>query len=227
MSADADCTQLANLVRITHKYQFRNIMTWALSALYAYYSRSGAFDDILTAALSTPTPPLPIHAPTLPHTGPGLHTAAPSQPPTLEQLTELAALCERADLLEATIVRWKRLIGEGRDLALAISVGERFNLRPVVGLAYHALMLRGKGAWDGLARAQRVRLLAGHYALCKLWDALPAQPPPLIDRRTQRVGQRLLVAGDHRDTGSIQGALVSGHRAAAAADGLLDSGGRP
>ena len=28
-------------------------------------------------------------------------------------------------------------------------------------------------------RAQRVRLLAGYYALSKLWDALPSQPPPL------------------------------------------------
>ncbi|KAI0755097.1 hypothetical protein C8Q80DRAFT_1093596 [Daedaleopsis nitida] len=178
MTADADCTRLANLVRITHKYQFRNIMTWALSALHHFYSRPGAFDDILTTASSTPTP-LPTHPPTLPGLPPASSTL---QPPTLEQLTELAALCERADLLENTLTRWKRLIGEGRDLVLAIAVGERFNLRPIVGLAYHALMLRGKAAWDAevsLSRAQRVRLLAGYYALSKLWDALPAQPPPL------------------------------------------------
>ena len=179
MSAEANCTQLANLVRITHKYQFRNIMTWALSALHAYYSRTGAFDDIMTTASSAPTPPLPTHVPTLPHTGPGLPAA---RPPTLEQLTELAALCEHRDLLDATIARWKRLIGEGRDLVLAITIGERFNLRAVAGLAYHALMLRGKPAWDAeraLSHAQRVRLLAGYYALCKLWDALPGQPPQI------------------------------------------------
>ncbi|RPD62285.1 hypothetical protein L226DRAFT_532688 [Lentinus tigrinus ALCF2SS1-7] len=180
MTADADCTQLLNLVRITHKYQFRSIMTWALSALHHYYSRPGAFDDIITTNSSTSAGPLPAtNPPTLPHTG-GL--ASSSQPPTLEQLTELAALCERGDLLEATLTRWKRLIGEGRDLALAIAIGERFNLRPIVGLAYHALMLRGKAAWDAersLTRAQRVRLLAGYYALTKLWDALPSQPPPL------------------------------------------------
>ncbi|KAI9058248.1 hypothetical protein FKP32DRAFT_1659419 [Trametes sanguinea] len=177
MTTDADCTQLVNLVRITHKYQFRSIMTWALSALHHYYSRPGAFDDVLTtAATSNPSPP------TLPHTGPATPGPSPAHPPTLVQITELAALCERADLLECAIARWKRLIGEGRDLALALNIGERFNLRPVTGLAYHGLMLRGKAQWDAepaLTRAQRVRLLAGYYALTKLWDALPGQPPPL------------------------------------------------
>ncbi|QGU04182.1 NAD(P)/FAD-dependent oxidoreductase [Corynebacterium comes] len=50
---------------------------------------------------------------------------------------------------------------------------------------------------------------------------LPAQPPPLIDRRTQRVGDHVFVAGDHRDTASINGALTSGDRAARAVAGLL------
>ncbi|KAI0632319.1 hypothetical protein C8Q77DRAFT_1218732 [Trametes polyzona] len=179
MSGEADCVQLVNLVRITHKYQFRSIMNWALAALHHYYSRPGAFDDVLTTAATAPTVP---GVPTLPHTGPATPGPSPSHPPTLVQITELAALCERADLLECTVARWKRLIGEGRDLALALATGERFNLRPVVGLAYHALMLRGKAYWDAeraLTRAQRVRLLAGFYALTKLWEALPGQPPPL------------------------------------------------
>ncbi len=44
--------------------------------------------------------------------------------------------------------------------------------------------------------------------------ALPAQPAPLSLRRPVRVRERLVVCGDHRDTASIQGALVSGQRAA-------------
>ncbi len=47
-------------------------------------------------------------------------------------------------------------------------------------------------------------------------DALPVQPPPLSLRRTVQARDGLIVCGDHRDTGSIQGALVSGGRAAAA-----------
>ncbi|MDN7121488.1 FAD-dependent oxidoreductase [Nocardioides sp. ChNu-153] len=46
--------------------------------------------------------------------------------------------------------------------------------------------------------------------------ALPAQEPPLTLTRPTDLGDGVFVAGDHRDTASIQGALVSGHRAATA-----------
>jgi len=44
--------------------------------------------------------------------------------------------------------------------------------------------------------------------------ALPAMPVPFELRRPVRTAQGIYVAGDHRDTSSIQGALVSGRRAA-------------
>jgi phytoene dehydrogenase-like protein len=44
--------------------------------------------------------------------------------------------------------------------------------------------------------------------------ALPAQPPPLSVRQGVRIGDGMWVCGDHRDTASIQGALVSGRRTA-------------
>lgn len=47
-------------------------------------------------------------------------------------------------------------------------------------------------------------------------QALPAMPAPHPFRRPVRVAPGLVVAGDHRDTSSIQGALVSGRRAAEA-----------
>lgn len=47
-------------------------------------------------------------------------------------------------------------------------------------------------------------------------DALPAQPAPLRVVSEARVGAGVYVAGDHRDTASIQGALVSGDRVARA-----------
>lgn len=54
-------------------------------------------------------------------------------------------------------------------------------------------------------------------------DALPAQPAPLRLTSPARVADGVLVAGDHRDTASIQGALVSGHRVAGAVLDLLAS----
>jgi phytoene dehydrogenase-like protein len=54
--------------------------------------------------------------------------------------------------------------------------------------------------------------------------ALPAMPVPLNFRKPVRTASGVYVAGDHRDTSSIQGALVSGRRAAAAV--LKDLGAR-
>lgn len=45
-------------------------------------------------------------------------------------------------------------------------------------------------------------------------DALPAQLPPLSVRRPVHTAAGLWLCGDHRDTASIQGALVSGRRTA-------------
>ncbi|MET0694792.1 MAG: NAD(P)/FAD-dependent oxidoreductase [Propionibacteriaceae bacterium] len=47
-------------------------------------------------------------------------------------------------------------------------------------------------------------------------QALPSLPPPLNARQPVSLGDGVFVCGDHRDTASIQGALVSGHRTAEA-----------
>ncbi|MFP5321823.1 MAG: FAD-dependent oxidoreductase, partial [Acidimicrobiia bacterium] len=44
----------------------------------------------------------------------------------------------------------------------------------------------------------------------------PAQPPPLRPKQPVSLGDGLWVCGDHRDTGSIQGAMYSGRRCAEA-----------
>ena len=51
--------------------------------------------------------------------------------------------------------------------------------------------------------------------------ALPAVTPPLQTRSSVDLGDGVFVCGDHRDTASIQGALVSGHRAAEAVHASL------
>ena len=47
-------------------------------------------------------------------------------------------------------------------------------------------------------------------------QALPLQPPPLQSRHPEEGPFGLVICGDHRETASINGALVSGHRAALA-----------
>jgi hypothetical protein len=57
-------------------------------------------------------------------------------------------------------------------------------------------------------------------------DAVPAQTPPLRTTSAVRVADAVYVAGDHRDTASIQGALVSGERAARAILAHVGSAGK-
>jgi len=74
----------------------------------------------------------------------------------------------------------------------------------------HARELLGAGT---AGTAERWELVARH----EVPQALPRQVAPLQATRPVELEPGLLVAGDHRDTASIQGALVSGHRAARAA----------
>ena len=55
--------------------------------------------------------------------------------------------------------------------------------------------------------------------------ALPAMTPPLRARMPVSLGEGVFVCGDHRDTASIQGALVSGNRTAVAVHAVLGPAG--
>ena len=75
--------------------------------------------------------------------------------------------------------------------------------------------------WDVYGTQSTAWSLVAVHALPR---ALPAVLPPLHARRPVALGERLFVAGDHRDTASQQGALVSGRRAA---DAVLAALGLP
>jgi hypothetical protein len=55
-----------------------------------------------------------------------------------------------------------------------------------------------------------------HVTTYAIAEALPAMVPPLNLRQDVDLGDGRFVAGDHRDTASQQGAMVSGRRAARA-----------
>jgi phytoene dehydrogenase-like protein len=90
-------------------------------------------------------------------------------------------------------------------------------------LAPHA----GSGGAAGAEASVRTQLERMYRTSTGAWQlvvrhdvpaALPRQAPGVPLRRPVDLGEGRFVAGDHRDTASIQGALVSGRRAAAAVD---------
>ncbi|WP_209020560.1 FAD-dependent oxidoreductase [Nocardioides sp. 1609] len=85
-----------------------------------------------------------------------------------------------------------------------------------------ALLAPGRATSEDALRRHAAEILAvdpAGWELVARHDvarALPAQPSPFSARRPVALGDGRFVCGDHRDTASIQGALVSGRRAAAA-----------
>ncbi|MFL0564644.1 NAD(P)/FAD-dependent oxidoreductase [Microbacterium sp. 179-I 1D1 NHS] len=75
---------------------------------------------------------------------------------------------------------------------------------------------------EAAVRRQLARMWGGEAASWELLrrddipHALPALAPPMRRASPVRLSERVIVAGDHRETPSIAGALVSGERAAAA-----------
>lgn len=90
---------------------------------------------------------------------------------------------------------------DGRTLVSASALGIHGDIERAV--RDHLAQLYGVGTrtWE----------LVGTYPIPY---ALPAMTVPLDTRQPVELGEWLLVAGDHRDTASIQGAMVSGRRAA-------------
>ncbi|WP_460064774.1 NAD(P)/FAD-dependent oxidoreductase [Streptomyces sp. YKOK-I1] len=87
---------------------------------------------------------------------------------------------------------------------------------------------------DGVDTAVRMHLARLYGASTARWEtlavhhtaeAVPAMRPPHDLRRAVRLLAGLYVCGDHRDTSTVQGALHSAHRAAAAILSDLGAGG--
>ena len=84
---------------------------------------------------------------------------------------------------------------------------------------------RPPASWPGSTRVPTDDWAHLHTAEV-LRHALPAFPAGRPVRRAVELGDGLFVAGDHRDTPSTQGALVSGRRAAEAVLAALGAGPR-
>lgn len=91
----------------------------------------------------------------------------------------------------------------GRTLVSTSTLGTDSSLQTEQKVREHLSILHGTSTRDW----ELIRSYAIPYAL-------PAMLPPLQIRHSVDLGDGLFIAGDHRDTASIQGAMVSGRRSA-------------
>lgn len=150
---------------------------------------------------------------------PGLREPAMRQVTTYYHVTDAAPLAEPILLVD----------GEGRGPVtntIPISLAAPSYAPP--GRVLVASSVLGEPGGDPMTREPAVRARLGQlYGTDTLsWEplavyhvraALPAMPAPHNFRRPVRLMTGLYVCGDHRDSSSIQGAMVSGRRAAHAA----------
>lgn len=125
-------------------------------------------------------------------------------------------------------LRGRRIVLDGaqsgpvKNLALLSDVARSY---APVGRSLCAAAIPGPPALsDDLESEVRQQMLTWHPGSSR-WEIVridviahgqPLQLPPLDPRRSVRLGDGRYICGDHRDTASIQGALFSGRRAAAA-----------
>jgi len=146
--------------------------------------------------------------------------------PPMRGLTTTWWAAEGIARVDAVVVDGRRR-GPVVDAALVSAAAPSY--APAGAQLVQATCVLPSGPWDAAARPDPalVRRQAGEMlgadprgwrelATYEVAGALPATPPPLQVRRPVDLGEGLYVCGDHRDTPSQQGAVVSGRRAARA-----------
>ncbi|MFI6228923.1 NAD(P)/FAD-dependent oxidoreductase [Micromonospora echinospora] len=155
-----------------------------------------AVDPPAATALLPGLPPVRMHSYTTYY-----HSTA--EPPMAEPILLLDG--DRRETIANTVVVSRAVPGyapPGRHLVATSVVGPTAPPEPVVRRELTRLYGRPTDDWE-------------HLTTVKVPHALPAAPPPQGRlRKPVALGDGLYVAGDHRDSPSIQGALTSGWRAA-------------
>jgi phytoene dehydrogenase-like protein len=150
--------------------------------------------------------------------------------PASRSATALYFAAERAPIAEPILI----LDGDGRgpvnNLCFPSQVAPSY--APARAVLVSASVLEDPGDPATLEQAVRAQLTewfgseVGRWRLLRTYripHAQPDQSPPALEpvERPVRLAGGLFVCGDHRDTASLHGALLSGRRAAAAVAGSL------
>ncbi|EDR13128.1 uncharacterized protein LACBIDRAFT_322584 [Laccaria bicolor S238N-H82] len=203
----ADLSQLIDIARVSNKYAFKTLETWALDAIQVYVNRK-------------PCPILSAIPPPASYTFPAQNASASAVEGTaantdqLTRLIRLAQLCGHQALLDTMIDLLTQLMTSSLQYAyLAMTLADELDIRALKGAAYLEIMQKatvvtavgvdltkptpgfgGLGASNTstfssttpvrkeprllITPSQQLRLLSGYYRLTRIWESLRTTPPP-------------------------------------------------
>lgn len=136
-------------------------------------------------------------------------------------VTDWFTMDEAPTALDMLIVDGRQLPGPIKNTALVTTAAPSY-APPGRHLVQTSVLLPEGGSPVALddVRAHAAELYAvptqgwEHVHRHEITHALPAQDAPLVTRKPMQLSEHIIACGDHMDTASIQGAMVSGQRAA-------------
>ncbi|KAJ3747547.1 hypothetical protein DFH05DRAFT_1392557 [Lentinula detonsa] len=184
-SSNADLTQLIDIARISNKYSFKSLETWALDALQEHVNRRPAHHSSSPFFFSG--------SDTLDSSPTQTHLALIENTEQLTRLIELAQLCGHDRLLNSMVALLRQLMNRSLHYAyLSMALADDLNLRSLRGAAYLEVMQKGsftsprrqRGTEENgvdrpveITPAQQVRLLSGYWHLTRTWERFRTNPP--------------------------------------------------
>ncbi|KDR83100.1 hypothetical protein GALMADRAFT_56967 [Galerina marginata CBS 339.88] len=167
--------RLIHIIRISHKYAFCSLETWALDTIQDYINQN----------------PSPVLVDVEPRTSSSTSstssadTEAKSQgtPALLVQHIRLAHLSQHERLFSTLTALLRHLmVSSDTYTYLAMTIADEFGLRTLRGAAYFKVLQSGiigfssERTKPNISLAQRFRLLSGYYRLTSAWAAFRELP---------------------------------------------------
>lgn len=133
-SPGTDLTQLIDIARISNKYSFKSLETWALDAIQEYVNRRPS--PILNAIPAPHAYTFSVHSAPTQLSGENIESTA-----QLTRLIRLAQLCNHEHLLSTMIALLRQLMSSSLQYAyLAMTLADELDLRALRGAAYLEVM---------------------------------------------------------------------------------------
>ena len=187
MPNNAHIPKLLNIARMSHKYAFKSLESWACDTIQQSISSKHRLGPILVPIITTSLSFEAENKSEKEHkddNDSNSEGASNSDLPTATQdilpsIIRVAQLCGHEKLLATALSVVRGLMTSSNAyLILALNLADNLSIPSLKGSAYFEILLRGPTFWtpEHISKAQKGRLLQGYYQLTTEWDKIRANP---------------------------------------------------